>query len=302
MTIERDVAGQKRGPLGQFVMRTMELWQKAAADPAMQHVPFGRAIEILERTYTVKEMTQQCACDDSGPCKMHGAAAASPQAPAPQGEQCARIACMFFCRDYEPALAKYFDDALADVKSPGASPGLERIAQEIAKEVAERFPVEPGDFDVNVLVADKPRLYLETIAEIVSRSLEGRGGELDALRRERDEANTISGNALDEIRRLTAAVVENDKSAGAWMVRAETAEARTAQLDTELKESQARSGRILQSLQEAVDRAAQLEAALREIRKQICSIPLSQITAMEEHVRSLAEAALGPVAQEPKAK
>jgi len=60
-------------------------------------------------------------------------------------------------------------------------------------------------------------------------------GKLDALRRERNEANTIAGNALDEIRRLTAAVIENDKSAGAWMARAETAEARAAQLEAALR-------------------------------------------------------------------
>jgi hypothetical protein len=62
------------------------------------------------------------------------------------------------------------------VVAPGASPGLERIAQEIAEKlVALHLIVWQG---LEPAIKEYAR---ETLA-ILSRSLEGRGGELDALR------------------------------------------------------------------------------------------------------------------------
>ena len=136
-------------------------------------------------------------------------------------------------------------------------PKLLSVLLKVVEEGNRKFPWSPQSDDVV-----KPHDYWPEYNKAV--------GELDALRRERD----------DEFLKRAA-----------WHKRAETAEAK-------LFESDAFRGELRRELDLSTTRATQLEAALREIRKQICSIPLSQITAMEEHVRSLAEAALGPVAQE----
>lgn len=56
-TCLRPVINFNPASLGDFVNRTLAMWEEAADDPEMKDVRFDVASEILRNTYSVKEMT-----------------------------------------------------------------------------------------------------------------------------------------------------------------------------------------------------------------------------------------------------